>query len=140
MPVACVCGGSAVLLIAASSVVGWPTGSTPAHAAVISAINTWLVDQLPPSQLDPQLAPMSANGVTLARRDAPWDWIEPNPPTPQSHSYHRGSTDQCAVAEMARVLTPAGRVVIADMLSDRVIMRVLDQVLRRTQRSHDGCQ
>jgi len=41
---------------------------------------------------------------------------------------------------MARVLTPAGRVVIADMVSDRMIMRVLNQVLRRTQRSHVGCQ
>ena len=26
------------------------------------------------------------------------------------------------------------------MVSDRLIMRVLDQVLRRTQRSHVGCQ
>ena len=55
-------------------------------------------------------------------------------------SFHHYPNPERAVAEMARVLTPAGRVVIADMVSDRAIMRVLDQVLRRTQRSHVGCQ
>jgi hypothetical protein len=41
---------------------------------------------------------------------------------------------------MARVLTPGGRIVIADMVTDRLIMRACDQVLRHTQRSHVGCQ
>ena len=65
-----------------------------ARAEVISAMNTWHVDQLPPDQLDPQLAAMSSNGVTLAREDAPWDWVEPNAPTAQGHSYHWASSDQ----------------------------------------------
>jgi ubiquinone/menaquinone biosynthesis C-methylase UbiE len=55
-------------------------------------------------------------------------------------SFHHYPNPDRAVAEMARVLTPAGRIVIADLVSDRLIMRVLDQVLRRTQRSHVGCQ
>ncbi len=57
--------------------------------------------------------------------------------TPSFHHYpYPGS----AVAEMARVVTHGGRIVIADMVSDRLIMRVFDRVLRRTQRSHVGCQ
>ncbi len=55
-------------------------------------------------------------------------------------SLHHYPSPERAVAEMARVLTPGGRVVIADMVSDRLIMRFFDQVLRRTQRSHVGCQ
>jgi len=55
-------------------------------------------------------------------------------------SFHHYPNPGSAVAEMARVLTPGGRIVIADMVSDRLIMRVFDQVLRRTQRSHVGCQ
>jgi ubiquinone/menaquinone biosynthesis C-methylase UbiE len=55
-------------------------------------------------------------------------------------SFHHYPNPARAVAEMARVLTPGGRIVIADMVSDRLIMRVFDQVLRRTQRSHVGCQ
>jgi ubiquinone/menaquinone biosynthesis C-methylase UbiE len=55
-------------------------------------------------------------------------------------SFHHYPSPDRAVAEMARVLTPAGRVVIADMVTDRVIMRLVDQLLRRTQRSHVGCQ
>jgi ubiquinone/menaquinone biosynthesis C-methylase UbiE len=55
-------------------------------------------------------------------------------------SFHHYPNPGRAVAEMARVLTPAGRVVIADMVTDRLIMRLVDQLLRRTQRSHVGCQ
>jgi len=55
-------------------------------------------------------------------------------------SFHHYPNPGGAVAEMARVLTPGGRIVIADMVSDRLIMRVFDQVLRRTQPSHVGCQ
>ncbi len=55
-------------------------------------------------------------------------------------SFHHYPNPGSAVAEMARVLTPGGRIVIADMVSDRLIMRVFDQVLRRTQPSHVGCQ
>ncbi len=65
-----------------------------ARADVVSAMNTWHVDQLPQDQLDPQLASMALNGVTLAREDAPWDWVEPYAPNGQAHSYHWGSTDQ----------------------------------------------
>jgi ubiquinone/menaquinone biosynthesis C-methylase UbiE len=55
-------------------------------------------------------------------------------------SFHHYPDPGRAVAEMARVLTPGGRIVIADMVSDRLVMRVFDQVLRRTQQSHVGCQ
>lgn len=55
-------------------------------------------------------------------------------------SFHHYPDPAGAVGEMARVLTPGGRIVIADMVSDRLIMRVFDQVLRHTQRSHVGCQ
>jgi ubiquinone/menaquinone biosynthesis C-methylase UbiE len=55
-------------------------------------------------------------------------------------SFHHYPNPERAVAEMARVLTPGGRIVIADMVSDRLIMRAVDQMLRRTQRSHVGCQ
>jgi ubiquinone/menaquinone biosynthesis C-methylase UbiE len=55
-------------------------------------------------------------------------------------SFHHYPKPGSAVAELARVLTPDGRIVIADMVSDRLIMRVFDQMLRRTQRSHVGCQ
>lgn len=55
-------------------------------------------------------------------------------------SFHHYPNPERAVAEMARVLMPSGRIVIADIVSDRLIMRLVDQVLRRTQRSHVGCQ
>jgi ubiquinone/menaquinone biosynthesis C-methylase UbiE len=55
-------------------------------------------------------------------------------------SFHHYPSPERAVAEMARVLKPAGRVVIADMVSDHLIMRVVDELLRRTQHSHVGCQ
>ena len=55
-------------------------------------------------------------------------------------SFHHYPNPERAVTEMARVLTPAGRIVIADMVSDRLTMRLFDQVLRHTQRSHVGCQ
>jgi ubiquinone/menaquinone biosynthesis C-methylase UbiE len=55
-------------------------------------------------------------------------------------SLHHYPNPSSAVAEMARVLTPGGRIVIADMVSDRLVMRVLGQVLRHTQPSHVGCQ
>jgi ubiquinone/menaquinone biosynthesis C-methylase UbiE len=43
-----------------------------------------------------------------------------------------------AVAEMARVLAPGGRVVIGDAVTDRRLVWLADQVLRRVQRSHVG--
>jgi ubiquinone/menaquinone biosynthesis C-methylase UbiE len=55
-------------------------------------------------------------------------------------SFHHYPNPEHAVAEMARVLAPGGRIVIADMVTDRLIMRVCDQVLRHTQRRHVGCQ
>lgn len=55
-------------------------------------------------------------------------------------SFHHYPSPERAVGEMARVLMPGGRIVIADMVSDRLIMRLVDQLLRRTQRSHVGCQ
>ncbi|MGO9793698.1 MAG: class I SAM-dependent methyltransferase [Solirubrobacteraceae bacterium] len=55
-------------------------------------------------------------------------------------STHHYPSPERTVAEMARVLTPAGRIVIADMVSDRLIMRAVDHLRRRTQRSHVGCQ
>jgi ubiquinone/menaquinone biosynthesis C-methylase UbiE len=51
-------------------------------------------------------------------------------------SFHHHPNPEPAVGETARVLTPGGRVVLADMLSDRVTMRVR----RRIQRSRVHCQ
>lgn len=41
-----------------------------------------------------------------------------------------------AVTEMARVLAPGGRAVIADGTSDRLLARVADRILRRLDQSH----
>ena len=38
------------------------------------------------------------------------------------------------------MLAPGSRIVIADMVTDRLVMRVLDLVLRRVQASHVGCR
>jgi hypothetical protein len=40
--------------------------------------------------------------------------------------------------EVARVLAPGGRVLIADATTDRRIVRVVDRLLRRLQPSHAG--
>lgn len=54
-------------------------------------------------------------------------------------SFHHYPRPECAVAEMARVLAPAGRVAIADMTTDAHVMRIPDFLLRRFQPSHVGC-
>jgi ubiquinone/menaquinone biosynthesis C-methylase UbiE len=51
-------------------------------------------------------------------------------------SFHHYPNPQQAVREMARVLAPAGRVVIGDGCSDRLITRLLDRALRLLQPSH----
>lgn len=55
-------------------------------------------------------------------------------------SFHHYPAPQLAAAEMARVLAPKGRIVVADMITDRMIMWIVDRALRRTQRSHVGCR
>lgn len=47
-------------------------------------------------------------------------------------SFHHYPNPASAVSEMARVLTLGGRIVVADIVSDRLIMRVFDQLLRDT--------
>ena len=53
-------------------------------------------------------------------------------------SFHHYPHPDTAVAEMARVLEPGGRVAIADGAADRAATRILDALLRRFQRSHVG--
>jgi hypothetical protein len=61
----------------ASAASGQPGGSQP-----ISGMNGFAAEQLPQPELDQQLAAMEANGVRVVRADAPWAWIQPNPPGP----------------------------------------------------------
>jgi ubiquinone/menaquinone biosynthesis C-methylase UbiE len=51
-------------------------------------------------------------------------------------SFHHYPEPRRAVAEMARVLAPDGRVVIGDGCTDRLATRILDLGLRTLQRSH----
>jgi ubiquinone/menaquinone biosynthesis C-methylase UbiE len=53
-------------------------------------------------------------------------------------SFHHYVQPGRAVAEMARVLAPGGRVVIADAATDRRIVWLADRLLRRLQHSHVG--
>jgi len=53
-------------------------------------------------------------------------------------SFHHYPNPERAVAEMARVLKPAGRLVIGDGCTDNPIARVLDRGLRLFQPSHVG--
>jgi ubiquinone/menaquinone biosynthesis C-methylase UbiE len=51
-------------------------------------------------------------------------------------SLHHYPRPERAVAEMTRVLEAGGRVVIGDMTTDRLAVRLFDQLLRRVQSSH----
>ena len=51
-------------------------------------------------------------------------------------SFHHYPAPQRAAGEMARVISPGGRLVIGDGCSDRLVTRILDLVLRTFQRSH----
>jgi ubiquinone/menaquinone biosynthesis C-methylase UbiE len=53
-------------------------------------------------------------------------------------AFHHFPKPEHAVREMARVLAPGGRLVIADANADMVVVRVLDFLLRRFQASHVG--
>ena len=54
-------------------------------------------------------------------------------------AFHHFPAPLEAIAEMARVLAADGRLVIGDMNSDRLLVRVLDLGLRTLQHSHVGC-
>jgi hypothetical protein len=62
-------------------------------AQVISAVNAFSASQLPPAELDPQLAAMAAHGVTMVRSDAAWANIEPQPPGPDGDDWQWAATD-----------------------------------------------
>jgi ubiquinone/menaquinone biosynthesis C-methylase UbiE len=51
-------------------------------------------------------------------------------------SFHHYPDPLAAATEMARVLGPAGRLVIGDPARDRLVMRVADRVLRTFEPSH----
>lgn len=51
-------------------------------------------------------------------------------------SFHHYPEPELALAEMARVLAPGGRLVIADGTSDLRIARIADRLLRLLDRSH----
>jgi ubiquinone/menaquinone biosynthesis C-methylase UbiE len=53
-------------------------------------------------------------------------------------SLHHYPRPERAVAEMTRVLEAGGRVVIGDMTTDRLAVRLFDRLLRRVQSSHVG--
>jgi ubiquinone/menaquinone biosynthesis C-methylase UbiE len=55
-------------------------------------------------------------------------------------SFHHYPSPGRAIGEMGRVLTPGGRVLIADMTTDRVLVRLADRAMRRFQASHVGMQ
>ena len=54
-------------------------------------------------------------------------------------SLHHYPSPAAAIAQMARVLAPSGRVVIADAVTDVLAVRSFDRVLRVVQASHVGC-
>ncbi len=51
-------------------------------------------------------------------------------------SFHHYPDPERAAGEMARVLTPGGRIVLADMVRDRWVMAIVDALLRRLQPAH----
>jgi ubiquinone/menaquinone biosynthesis C-methylase UbiE len=53
-------------------------------------------------------------------------------------AFHHFTKQADALAEMARVLSPGGRLVIADANADELVVRLLDLLLRVFQRSHAG--
>jgi SAM-dependent methyltransferase len=53
-------------------------------------------------------------------------------------AFHHFTKQADALAEMARVLGPGGRLVIADANADELVVRLLDLLLRVFQRSHVG--
>ena len=53
-----------------------------------------------------------------------------------SSSFHHYPNATAALAEMARVLEPGGRIAIADGVGDRLVARVADRILRRVDHSH----
>jgi ubiquinone/menaquinone biosynthesis C-methylase UbiE len=53
-----------------------------------------------------------------------------------SNSFHHYPDPERAVAEMARVLAPGGRVAIGDACADRLMARIADGFLRRFEPGH----
>jgi ubiquinone/menaquinone biosynthesis C-methylase UbiE len=55
-------------------------------------------------------------------------------------SLHHYPHPDRALGEMSRVLAPGGRIAVADIVRDRLVMRAVDPVLRRVQHGHVGCK
>lgn len=83
----------AVLVLVASIAFATNASAASGRLGPISAMNGFAAEQLPPSELDQQLAAMQANGVQLVRADAPWAWIEPLPPGPAGPAWQFSQTD-----------------------------------------------
>jgi SAM-dependent methyltransferase len=55
-----------------------------------------------------------------------------------STAFHHFPNQLETIGEVARVIAPAGRLVIADANADKIAVRLLDIALRRFQPSHVG--
>ena len=89
--------GAASLLAAEPRALASATGRP---APDFYGVNAQAVFSLPPDQWDGQLSAIRAAGITVVRRDASWDYAEPDPPDPATgaHRYRWDEFDQQVTA------------------------------------------